>query len=164
MAERGALVTITAGTSPVRVMDGRVWAVLVDAPRPTRFVATAEEGAIRFADRSTGRLLYAPSPEPFTQLALAPPGEQPELSRWILRDADGAPVERLTASGLYTLELAGTGEHLGRYFHEEITLLPKKLVLLPAGVQPPRLALSVLTPDTTPHAGVAGRSGADARA
>ena len=126
-------VVISAKGAPLADINQHVFAILLPTPPPTEFTVTPVSGGVELTDRATGGVVYAPGTEPLTQLAVAPAGHTTANSVWILRDADGNTLHSVPASGMYTLELAGTDQFIGRASVEDHSLLPKKVVLLPAG-------------------------------
>jgi len=130
------VVVISAQGAPLADIDQKVFATLLPVPPPAEFVVTPVSGGVQLTDRATGGVVYAPDTEPLTQLALAPAGHAPANSVWILRDAGGNILDSIPASGAYELELKGTGQYMGRAPNEDRSLLPKRVVLLPAGYPP----------------------------
>jgi hypothetical protein len=135
------VVVISANGAPLADILQQVFAILLPTPPPTEFAVTPVSGGVELTDRATGGVVYAPGTEPLTQLAVAPAGQTPANSAWILRDADGNTLHSVPASGMYTLELAGTDQYIGRAPVEDRSLLPKKVVLLSAGSGPYMLAM-----------------------
>ena len=135
------VVVISAAGAPLADINQDVFAILLPTPPPTEFAITPVSGGVELTDRATGGVVYAPGTGPLTQLAVAAAGHTPANSAWILRDANGNTLDSVPASGMYTLELAGTDQYVGRAPVEDRSLLPKKVVLLPAGFGPYMLAM-----------------------
>ncbi|MFD1546110.1 I66 family serine proteinase inhibitor [Nonomuraea guangzhouensis] len=57
------------------------------------------------------------------------PGQIPPYSTWTVEPLPDESDEFLT------IRLAGTDRHIGRHFAEDRSLLPKRVLLLPPGVQ-----------------------------
>ncbi|MFF4411436.1 I66 family serine proteinase inhibitor [Streptosporangium sp. NPDC001559] len=143
-------VTLTIGRGHVVNIDGRVFAALLPSPPATRFRILPARGGVRFLDERTHGLVYVPQTEPFTQLRVSAPGHVPPHSVFVIEEAtpieDGlasGPTSDLTPDGpgevirTARIRLAGTNQYIGRNLIEDRSLLPKRVVLLPAGVRAP---------------------------
>jgi len=142
-------VRIRAYGAPLGLRDNKLWAfLLVDMmDTPADWVLTSAGDDVQLTYRISGAVLAVPSTESFTQATVAAPGAV--NSRWTLRQIDKEilthrAVTTVTESGWYCLELAGTGQYLGRNKMEDPSLLPKKVLLLPRGTEPPRLIVEVI--------------------
>jgi hypothetical protein len=146
MADTGTVVRIKADGAPLGALKDKVWAFLLEETgTPVDWVITPAGEGVQLADRASGAVLAVPSTEPFTQATLAAQGAT--NSRWTLGLIDGfdyTPVTTVTEPGWYCLALAGTGQFLGRNRVEDRSLMPKKVLLLPEGVEPPRLLVEVV--------------------
>ncbi|MBB4914153.1 I66 family serine proteinase inhibitor [Streptosporangium saharense] len=135
-------VTLSTGGGNVVNINGRVFAALLPTPVATRFRVLPAPGGVRFRDESTGGLVYVPDTEPFTQLRVSEPRWVPENSVFVIEGVASAESD-LTPDGpgdvirLARIRLAGTDQYIGRHFVEDRSLLPKRVLLLPSGVNAP---------------------------
>ncbi|MFD0889782.1 hypothetical protein ACFQ08_35025 [Streptosporangium algeriense] len=139
-------VTLTIGGGHVVNIDGRVFAALLPTPPATRFRVLPAPGGVRFRDERTGGLVHVPGTEPFTQLRVGGPGQVPERSVFVIEAI--APAEDdftsdLTPDGpgavirAARIRPAGIDRYIGRHPVEDRSLLPKRVLLLPAGGHAP---------------------------
>ncbi|KLL10115.1 MULTISPECIES: I66 family serine proteinase inhibitor [Protofrankia] len=137
MGDEGKIARIIVRGAPTGVQKDLVWALLIGQEEASEWVVAAVDGGFQFTELASGKVLAAPSTDPGAQVAVAVAGA--ERARWTIRKFDeddaAAKIEKVDqiVSGFYTLELAGTGRYLGRSIVEDRSLLPKRVVLLPAG-------------------------------
>ena len=138
------LVQIMIKGSPVAIIDGKVYGIIIGVPSPTTWIATAaDRGTIQFADQASGFVLSVPGTDAGTQAIAAPPGQSTACSAWTVTqysDASGDDATQITdiaglTSGYYTLEAPGTGEFLFRNRIEDYSIAPKRVALQEAGGQ-----------------------------
>ena len=138
------LVQIMIKGSPVAIIDGKVYGIIMGVPSPTTWIATAaDSGTIQFADQASGFVLSVPDTDAGTQAIAAPPGQSTACPAWTVTqysDASGDNATQVTditglASGYYTLEAPGTGEFLFRNRIEDYSIAPKRVALQEAGGQ-----------------------------
>ncbi|MBT2232350.1 I66 family serine proteinase inhibitor [Nonomuraea sp. NEAU-A123] len=135
------VVILKIGGGHVVNVGNKLFAALLPHPLPTKFRVVNTPEGVRFRDERTGGVVYAdPSLEPFSQLSVSEPGQIPPYSTWILESPEGDADEgdELSAGAkVVTIKLAGTDQYIGRHFAEDRSLLPKRVLLLPPGVQAP---------------------------
>jgi Peptidase inhibitor I66 len=143
-------VTLQAGQAPLGVVDDRLFALLVDHDRAEQWVVTPVprygENAvvIETHDRSAGMVL--PDEQPGTQVAVKPlivgrsePPSYPPDEIWIATPLPGAGAPDLTPNaGAFTLRpmSVGANQFIGRQLAEDLSLLPKRIVLRAEGDDP----------------------------
>ncbi|MEU7856014.1 I66 family serine proteinase inhibitor [Nonomuraea sp. NPDC049141] len=131
----GVVILKIGGGHVVNIGD-KLFAALLPVPRAAKFRVVDTAEGVRFRDERTGGVVYAdPSLEPFSQLSVSAPGEIPPYSTWTVESPeDGADS---ADAKVVTIKLAGTDQYIGRHFVEDRSLLPKRVLLLPPGVQAP---------------------------
>jgi hypothetical protein len=145
-----APVTLYVGYAPLGVIDERVFALLADHDQAAQWVITPVrqhgENAviIQSHDRATGMLM--PDQEPGTQVAVRPliaghsyPPTYPPNEVWTVTPLTGqaAPgLEPDTAAFTLHPHSAGPDQYIGRRRVEELSMLPKRIVLLADGTEP----------------------------
>lgn len=149
MADNATVVQIKANGAPVGLRNNKVWAFLLEEMMDTAadWVIIPVGDGVQLAYRTNGAVLAVPSTESFTQATVAAPGAA--NSRWTLRRIEEKTFEYKSVTGViesgwYCLELADTGQYLGRNQVEDLSLLPKKVLLLPRGIEPPRLIIEMI--------------------
>jgi len=143
-------VTLLAGQAPLGVVDDRLFALLVDHDRAEQWVVTPvprygkNAVIIETHDRSAGMVL--PDEQPGTQVAVRPlivgrsePPSYPPDEVWIATPlpGDGAP-DLMPNAGAFTLRpmSVSANQFIGRQFAEDLSLLPKRIVLRAEGDEP----------------------------
>jgi len=145
-----ATVTLYAGNAPLGVIDERLFALLTDHDQAAQWVITpvpqhGEDAVIiQSHDRSTGMLL--PDQQPGTQVAVRPliaghsyPPTYPPNEVWTATTLTGQAVPGLapdTAAFTLRPHSAGPDQYIGRRRVEELSMLPKRIVLLAGGTDP----------------------------
>ena len=138
-----ATVTIQINGAPIGVQNGQVFAFLLQE-NVSQWTATSAKGGIQFIEQSSGNVLAAPDTAPYTQLvANSTDASQPNSVWTVLNLDDGATVSTIDESGMYALVMAAAGEPAGRNPIEDYSLQPKRVVMLPPGMQPPRIVIRV---------------------
>ena len=143
-------VTLYAGHAPLGVIDQRLFALLTDHEQAAQWVITPVpqhgENAviIQSPDRSTGILL--PDQQLGTQVAVRPliaghsyPPIYPPNEVWTATTLTGQVAPELApGTAAFTLHphSAGPGQYIGRRRVEELSMLPKRIVLLADGTEP----------------------------
>lgn len=150
METPNAAVTLYAGHAPLGVIDKRLFALLLDHDRAEQWMITPVpqhgENAviIQTHDGSAGMLL--PDQRPGTQVAVQPliagqsyPPTYPPDEVWIatpLAGQDAPGLEPGTAAFTLRPQSAGTNQYIGRPPIEELSMLPKRIILLTEGTEP----------------------------
>jgi len=129
----GPSLQISIGGSPLAIIDGKVYALLMPgADEPANWTASSGP-VIVFTDQSSGRNLIVPSTDTGTQAAAMPPTVFNAVLAWQVAKLDGngdpAPVTEVTESGYYTLQAVGTDQFLSRNQVEDYSIRPKAVVL-----------------------------------
>jgi hypothetical protein len=136
------LINITIRGAGVAIIGGGIYAALITPPNATTWIASAgPDGTIAFADQASGLVLSAPSTDPGTQATATPPGLPAAVTaRRVVQYSDSSADEPTPvtdpsqlSSGFYAILVPGTQQYLYRNRIEDLSLMPKRVAVQPAG-------------------------------
>jgi hypothetical protein len=124
---------ISIGGSPLAIIDGQIYALLVPDMAETATWSATSGALIQFTDQTSGRLLSVPDVSAGTQAAATVRQVYAPVTAWMVAklddDGDPSPVTEVTQSGFYTLQAPNTELLLSRREVEDYSIRPKQAVL-----------------------------------
>lgn len=128
MADLKQPVILSNRGAPIGLIEGQVFAFLMDQPPPSTWSFTAVAKGYQIHDVSSGKLLALPDPN--SQAAASSSGLDVPNSTWVVTSVnpDRSAADDQTNPRFITLKLAGTDLFIGRAYVEDRSIGPKKII------------------------------------